>query len=269
MILRPLDQPAPRNHAVTSAWDAVMRTQQMPARRYALIRQPDHARLSGDLARHFAIGGMPPITEEILQGISLHDEGWAPFDSGRERLQASGAQYSAEGVAVGADGKPLSFLEITPGDFLRAWRDSIAAAERVAPIAALIVSGHFCRLGEGGVEAGRYAPAETKQVRQFLREEEVRRERLSRLETRTPAEIEYWTDVLQFCDLLSLYLCCGSEENVRFPQRVASQGATVELRVQDGTMRLSPALMAAERAFTTPAQIFPGGESVDLQWKVR
>jgi len=257
MILRPLDPPKPRNGGVIAAWDAVARTQQSAATRYALIRQPDHARLSGELARHLALPVSPAISDEIVQGISLHDEGWAPFDSGCEKLHATGAQYSGAGVAMNAEGKPLSFQDIKPEDFLRAWRESIAAAEQVAPIAALIVSGHFRRLGKTGVEARRYSSAETELVREFLREEEARRERLCRLERRAPAEIEYWTDMLQFCDLLSLYLCCGAMENVEFPQRVASEGETIRLRRESGTILLCPALMAGETEFTTRAQVFP------------
>lgn len=269
MILRPLEPPISSSGGVVAAWDAVARNQQTPARRYALIRQPEHARLAGELARHVAIDGMPAISEEILQGISLHDEGWAHFDSGREKLQATPAEYSDDNVPVNAEGKPLSFQDIKPGDFLRAWRDSIAAAEAAAAVAGLIVSGHFYRLGQYGIEAKRYSPPEMQLVREFLREEEERRQRLSKQQTRTPAEVEYWTDILQFCDLLSLYLCCGAEDTVEFPQRIAKNGETIHLRAENDTIQLSPALMAHETVFTKRARVFPGGGSVDLRWIVR
>jgi len=139
----------------------------------------------------------------------------------------------------------------------------------VAPIAGLIVSGHFYRLGSSGIDARRYAPADAELVRQFLREEESRRERLVKIEKRSRAEIEYWTDVLQFCDLLSLYFCCGTQESVAFPQRIAEDGVTIELRVEGGVNVLSPSLFLDEMEFTLQAQTFPGSESITLKWTLR
>src|SRR5438128_11128406 len=34
-------------------------------------------------------------------------------------------------------------------------------------------------------------------------------------------------DVLQFCDLLSLYLCCGAPDNVEFPQRFCDRAIRI------------------------------------------
>ena len=65
--------------------------------------------------------------------------------------------------ALSAVGRPLSFLDIKAGDFLRAWRGSIDSAEAVAPIAALIVSGHFCRIGKFGIGLGTYPDQDTQQ----------------------------------------------------------------------------------------------------------
>src|SRR5579864_4321750 len=146
MILCPDQRPAMRSNGFVSVWGAVAATQHANASAYSLVRQPDHARLSGDLARNFSRLGTFPMTDEIVAAISLHDEGWEPYDSGAQELRASGTKYS-HGVALSCEGKPLSFLDIQAGDFLHAWRGSIAAAESVATIAALMVSGHFYRLG--------------------------------------------------------------------------------------------------------------------------
>ena len=268
MILRPEADLQPQHGEAVPAWDEVARTQQIQSDAYLLVRQPDHARLSGDLAQRFALSGMPPVTDEIIRGISLHDEGWAGFDCGKEKLRATPAHYSADGVALNAEGKPLSFQQIQPGDFLRAWRMSIDAAETVAPIAALIVSGHFYRLARSGIAAGRYLQEDEQTIREFIQDEERRRERLTRAEKRTTEEIEYWTDVLQFCDLLSLYLCCGSRQNVEFPQRIAA-GATVTLRVEDVVYVLSPSLFPNQTDFVLQANRFPGLSVVKLTWTLR
>ena len=268
MILYPEDHLEPSSPGFVSAWEAVAKAQRAQAAKYRVIRQPDHARLSGELARHFATPTMPPMAEEIIRGISLHDEGWSEFDSGLHKLRATPARY-ADGIALDEGGKPLSFLDIKAGDFLHAWRGSIAAAEAVAPIAALMVSGHFYRLGKFGLNTGHYPPAEAALVQQFVEEEECRREGLAAIETRPLEEIEYWIDVLQFCDLLSLYLCCGSKDCVEFSQRIGGPRETIRLRVKDGVNVLSPSLFAQEMAFSLEAHTFPGGSSITLRWKLR
>jgi Protein of unknown function (DUF3891) len=269
MILWPENQTAASTSGGISAWDAVSRAQRTWAGKYRLVRQPDHARLSGELARHLSFAGMPPISDEILRGISLHDEGWLQFDCGETRLAATPAQYSPDGVAISADGKPLSFEEIKPGDFLNAWRGSISAAEAMAPIAGLIVSGHFYRLGRFGVASVRYSQTDTAMVREFLKQEEARHERLSKLEQYSAGEIDFWTNLLQFCDLLSLYLCCGSQAHVEFPQRLTRSKETIEFRIQDGIYVSTPSLFTHEMKFSLPARDFPGDGAAQLQWVLR
>ena len=271
MILRPETKSAAANHAFVSAWEAVARAEKTSSAKYHLVRQPDHARVSGKIAQHFAIAGAPPVDDDIVRGISLHDEGWAAFDEGRERLHATPASYSSANIALDREGRPLAFLDIKAGDFLRAWQGSIDSAEAVAPIAALIVSGHFCRLGKFGIGMGAYSKDDAQSVREFLASEEQRQCRLLRLQARTEKEVQYWTDVLQFCDLLSLYLCCGSEESVEFPQRIGPQDETIKLQVQDGVLVLAPSLFTREVELSVEAHLYPadaGVASTTLAWRV-
>jgi Protein of unknown function (DUF3891) len=272
MILRPDVKPVNADDAFVSAWEAVARAEKTRASTYGLVRQPDHAQVSGDIARKLAISGAPAVDNEIVRGISLHDEGWRDFDNGCKRLTATAANYSSAKVAVDEVGRPLSFLDIKAGDFLRAWSGSVDCAEEEAPIAALIVSGHFCRLGKFGISMGAYPEDDAGSVRQFLAFEEQRQRRLMGRQSRTEGEVEYWTDVLQFCDLLSLYLCCGSEEKVEFPQRIGPKGHTIRLQVKDGVFVLTPSPFAKEVEFSVEAHPYPAnaGESpVTIGWRVR
>src|ERR1019366_1228448 len=272
MILRPETKSAAANHAFVSAWEAVARAEKTSSAKYYLVRQPDHARVSGEIVQHISIAGAPPVDDDSVRGISLHDEGWAAFDEGRERLHATPASYSSANIALDREGRPLAFLDIQAGDFLRAWQGSIDSAEAVAPIAALIVSGHFCRLGKFGISLGTYLAQDTEQVREFLASEEQRQCRWLRLQTRGDSEVQYWTDVLQFCDLLSLYLCCGSKESVEFPQRIGPKGETVRLQVQDTAFVLSSALFAKEVELAVEARPYPaetGVQSITIRWRVR
>jgi hypothetical protein len=272
MILRPQAQLDPEADSVVSAWEAVARIEKTRSGKYLLVRQPEHARVSGEIARHLAIAGAPPLDGDIVCGISLHDEGWSDFDDGCQRLSATPAMYSSGNVALNAEGKPLSFLEIKAGDFLRAWRASIDSAEAVAPIAGLIVSGHFHRLGRFGISTGAYSEDDARNVHKFLTSEEQRQCRLLRLQTHSESEVQYWTDVLQFCDLLSLYLCCGAEASVEFPQRILPNGETIRLHSQDGIFVLTPSPFARGLELSVEAHSYPpdpGKSSTTVVWPLR
>ncbi len=272
MVLRP-ERPFERPKDVfVPAWEAIARVQKTLSTMYRLVRQPDHARLSGQIVERLAIAGAPPVDDDIVRGIGLHDEGWADFDSGRKRLNATPARYSATNIALSDEGRPRSFLEIRAEDFLRAWCVSVETAEAAAPIAGLIVSGHFQRIGHFGVGTGTYSKDDSNRVREFIAEEENRYGRLLRQQRRSATEVEYWTDVLQFCDLLSLYLCCGSEESVEFPQRIGPKGQTIRLQVQEGANVLSPSPFTREVEFSLEAQTYPGGineSPTKLNWRIQ
>jgi hypothetical protein len=270
VILRPESQRAQPGKGVIAAWEAVAGAEKAQSASYQLIRQPDHARLSGKIVQHLVIAGAPDVDDDIVRGIGLHDEGWEDFDNGCEPLSSTPATYSAENFALNAEGKPLSFLDIKAGDFLRAWRASIDSAEAVAPIAALIVSGHFTRLGKFGISAGAYSDDDARSVHQFLTSEEKRQSDLLRLQSRSESQVQYWTDVLQFCDLLSLYLCCGSEESVEFPQRIGPADEPIRLRMQDGSCVLSPALFQKEVLVFVEAHPYPAAMGPKtIGWRLR
>jgi hypothetical protein len=134
--------------------------------------------------------------------IAAHDDGWAPFD----------AQ-----VAV-AHGNPLSFLDFGPRDFLCAWGGSIERAEKIAPMGGAIVSEHFRRLAKNRLEWGIDGSEDRRLLLSFLESQHTRQERL--LGSQSREEFEFLTDVLQFCDVLSLYLCCGAAQDAEFPQKL-------------------------------------------------
>jgi len=62
-------------------------------------------------------------------------------------------------------------------------------------------------------------------------------------------------DLLQFCDLLSLYLCCGSNEDVEFPQRLAP--SPIRLRRNGGGFRLEPAVIKSGAGLGVTARRHP------------
>lgn len=268
MILHPETASATTDDYI-SAWQAIEQAQRVKSQTYHLVHQPDHAHLAGELAQHLTIPGAPPLSAEIAQGIWAHDEGWSEFDSGVRKYQATPVTYPSEGVALNPEGKPLSFMEVIPGDALSAWDISIDNAESIAPVAGLVVGGHFRRLAQSGLAGHRYSAEDESLVRSFLEREERRRDRLMKLQTRTEAEISYWTDVLRFCDLLSLYLCSGSAEAVEFPERLGRIEESMRLKPHGGVMEFSPAIFDRETDFVVTAYRYPGNAPANLRLLLR
>ncbi len=201
--------------------------------------------LAGDLAARFDSAAFPALEPDAVRGIGAHDAGWAIF----------AAESGAAPPPLDAAGKPLCFFEIEPADFLRAWTASIDRAEDIAPVAGIIVSRHFCRLGQARLDSRPDPPAITSMLREFLAREGQRQRGLNERASRPQAELNHLTDTLQFCDLLSLYLCCGTRAAVEFPQKLGGRG--VRLQWRDGACALDPSPFSAGISLGVSARRYP------------
>lgn len=219
--------------AVIPAWQAVERRQRALAASYHLISQPNHAALAGALAARFVAPQFPALDPLLVMAIAEHDCGWALFDSEADPAVAP---------PVDERGKPLSFIDIVPADFVRAWTASIDRAEEICPAGGIMVSTHFRRLCRHRLNAAADHAADKAVLEQFDDREARRAARLLPAAKITPAQVAALTDTLQFCDLLSLYLCCGASEEVTFPQMIAGAGAPqgVRGRYEGGALHLQP-----------------------------
>ena len=221
MILYPLSPAPSASSEITPAWTAVAATQQQNASAWWLIAQPDHAALAGELAAQFDTPEFPRLTGEVVRAIALHDAGWAKYDGGGV---AGGGKGNAPQPPRDGNGRPLSFLQAPVPMFVEAWKASILCAEEKAgAIGGLMVSGHFRRLAEHRLNAVEDSPEDAARIRTFLKNETRQEEARLRRQPRSRLEVERLVDLLQFCDLLSLYLCCGSHAGAHFPQSIGSQ----------------------------------------------
>ncbi len=242
MVLHPLNPPAGQTQKdLIPAWIAIERTQKQAATEWWLIAQPDHAALAGDLASRISSPEFPELDPDLLQAIALHDEGWAQFDGG-------------SAPKLNGQGRPLSFLETSVPDFVSAWRGSIERAAQVALMGGIMVSEHFCRIARTRLLSFRDTSGDTRMIRDFLQGEAERQARLSR-GRRSALEISLLVDVLQFCDLLSLYLCCGSHESVEFPQPF--NGQTIRLLREAELCRMEPPLFGQGTSLAVSARRYP------------
>jgi hypothetical protein len=245
MVLHPLPRGGrdQRQSAPIPAWQAVEKCQRQTAEAWWLIAQTDHAALAGDLAARLDFPSIPSLGSEVIRAIALHDAGWAQFDND-ERTAASA-------------GPPLSFLAIPPAQFLIAWTDSINAAASTGSVGEIIVSEHFCRLGRNRLESRSDSREDVRRLEEFLAKEAGRRGQLRAGLPQSADRLEMLTDVLQFCDLVSLYLCSGADEPAEFPQRF--RGSKICVSCEGDAFLFTPPVFGRGTALGVSAYSYPAG----------
>lgn len=264
MVLRPIS-PAPSSlpggPPPTSAWEAVEAKQKQDAEAWWLIAQPDHAALAGDLAALLDPTLIPKLDEPLLRAISLHDSGWAQFDGG-ERGTGRELEVSLREPKTDPRGKPLSFLEMEVEEFLTAWQQSIEQAAHASPAGGAIVSEHFCRLTRTRLQSHSDIAQDRGRLQNFLTSQRDFQAQMGSRHARSAEQITVLTDVLQFCDLLSLYLCCGAEEGVTFPQSFAR--SPISISRKNGIYQLEPSILGNGASLGVTARRFPLLGSVEV-----
>ena len=109
-----------------------------------IVRQPEHARLSGALARAWRRPQAmdDAIWSRFVEAVSRHDDGWA-----REE----------EAPTLDASGQPYDFKSLPTPLHVAVWRRSMELAEAADPYAALLIAQHgrwlSAEFTRGGPEA--------------------------------------------------------------------------------------------------------------------
>jgi len=243
MILRPLQSSASASEKFVSAWEAVQRTQTNKYESCWLITQPSHAALAGELAANISPPEFPLADAQILQAIALHDAGWGIPDA--QALVKSRSVHPHQ---------PQSFIAAGAAQFAEAWKSSIETCQSVSPAGGYIVSRHFWRLAKERGSATVESKQDQRTLESFLKNEEQRQKKLAAKQKLSIQELERLTDLLQICDLLSLYFCCGAPDNVVFPEYFG-----VQLRVlnQIENYRLDPQVLKSGAQFPVAALRYP------------
>jgi len=217
-----------------AAWTAIEERLKQPAAEYWLVTQPSHAALAGDLAAALRDDLFGPIDQTAARSIALHDAGWSMDDAEQiQRLRSRPKQ------------KPSSFLDASSDGFLRAWTGSIETAAKFDPIGGYLVSRHFERLSL------RTDEKDAAKLEAFRKREKERQQKLKKSLHVDDAVLERLVDALQFCDVLSLYLCCGSSRTVRFEK----PGITINRKGDE--YRLDPSPFREGKQFSFSALRHP------------
>jgi hypothetical protein len=245
MILRPGETPTQSGGGYLPAWAVIEHAQRRAGSDCWIITQPDHAKLSGELAAAISAERYPRLEADVVAGIALHDAGWADFDT--------------------PDAPAVSFLDADPRQIGAAWTGSVEAAARASAVAGYLVSRHFARIAQSDLGANK--PEAAPLLAAFVAREEQRQAALLEQQRFTREELEGFTDVLQFCDLLSLYLCCGAGDNIEFPQRFS--GRAVRLHNTPDALVLEPSPFASPQMFWVRGRRAGGAEESVFAFALR
>jgi hypothetical protein len=203
-----------------------------------LIRQTDHAALSGALAEHWGAGAFarPQPRASVLLAAARHDDGWYEW----ERVPKVNP----------ATRRPYNFTEMPPGEHLPFYLRGIDGVVRDDPYAGLLVCLHLSGLyrKRHGLDPGlgmeRLPPEVRPVVEEYLRQLDERQKRLReqlRHDSDVPAEaveeVAVWTNyrLLQVYDLFSLYFCMAP------PREYTLRHVPVNASQPDTELHLRPA----------------------------
>ena len=241
MILRPLQPALPASSEYLPTWKVIERIQRQPYESCWMITQPSHAALAGEFAAKLTGTLVPKLDAAIVRAIALHDAGWGVPDS-----QAIMQSRSAE------RGGPRSFIDCAVSEFVEAWEKSIDVAASTGPAGGYIVSRHFCRIAESS--AAQITTGDRERAARFLGHEAARQKHLAAKQDHSVEELEQLTDALQFCDLLSLYVCSGARDSAEFPEYF---GLKIRLTVEEESYRLEPQVIEPGAEFAVAALRHP------------
>lgn len=187
-----------------------------------LVRQHDHALLSGALAHAWAAGGAEgDLPLALVLAVSLHDLAWLPLDR-EPRLDPS-------------SGLPHDFTSHPAAEKLEAYARGLDRLEAIHPVAGLLGSLHYGAFAASG--SSEADPEADAAVSRFLEGEKARR---GQLEGRGAGElgglgVEDALELLRFFDRLSLLLCLAApgSDPVAVPGWLRPAG---RIRSPDGTV---------------------------------
>lgn len=195
-----------------------------------LIRQIDHAELSGVFARHWGNDRFDPPSphESVCLGAARHDDGWLepderPLFDGRTR-------------------RPLHFPDVDPRQHSRFYRTGVERVIAMDPYAGLLVSMHatgLYRRWRGARLTDELRPI----VEAFIAEQEALQARLARRipgrgQQRSEFErnLAYHYGLLQVWDRLSLFACMtdldAPAEGRLFPVPPSPGGGEVAITIR-------------------------------------
>lgn len=196
-----------------------------------LVTHPDHARLAGAFAEHWGnnLFLSPEPREQVLRGISRHDDGWAARDAQPQiTRQGKPSAFSNELV-----GKYSGFEEIDLVDYLAVRERVVREIGAEDPYAAILISMHTYNLLHERADRSTIIPDQLPLLDQFLEGQKALQDSLRQLIDANPKlKPEHKTEnaildhfrLLQANDYLSLLTCVDYQAPVYLLHELPMRG---------------------------------------------
>ncbi|WP_308409669.1 DUF3891 family protein [Salimicrobium jeotgali] len=222
---------------------------------FVMIRQHDHALISGEMARQWKNDFLltSRIRSEADWAVEVHDRAWIPLDEK--------PLWNKE------KGRPFTFVDYPLEEKLAAYRSGIEKTAEQSPYAGMLTSMHYQSFFENDRD-------DPRTVEFYEEQKEVQEKLLNEMKVEVPAELRHLHfERLQFCDNLSLYICMNepgaSKENEvpwfrdGFPQKfdIAPGGIYPEWK-NEAAVLLTPFPFAEEWTVSVPYR-FVTKEKID------
>ena len=256
MILRPIQPRASATPSIPLAiWTAIERSQKelAGANECWLITQPAHSAVSGDIAAKLSKKAFGKLDAATVRAIALHDAGWSSYDA----EMVSFSRFAGSAPRKGKSGCITSFVAVPAQNTFQAWTDSVEVALKVGALGGHLVSEHFRGIALSHREV---VPDALHWMDKFIAQEDSRQRKIRPTLTQTDDELKSLVEAIRFCDLLSLYLCCGAEDDVQFSQVL--EGKNIVLQRRGNSCTLSPFPFEREEIFQVQALRHPKTKNV-------
>lgn len=200
---------------------------------WLLITQPDHAKLAGEMARHWGNDKFSRATprDEVLFAIAEHDNGWREPDAAPQLNPANGLPYHfaewslANHFANWRRGEQRFLSQNRYASLLISRHGSILFRYLVDTQADPVLAHPFFARETWRSRGLQMSPEEQRQVLSFVEErEEFQRGVHKELAADprfagavNPEQLNCNFRLLQVCDALSLYICSGPPQEKTLP----------------------------------------------------
>jgi hypothetical protein len=212
---------------IRPAQEVVIEVQSNVKPPHAIVLQMAHSQLTGQLAQALRTKLFGKIPADVVEAARQHDFGWIESDADQlEHLEEQ---------------RPKPYSLVPDEVEISSWRNSLRRTEKAAPLISILISRHFCFLSK-----------DNPPHQEFLQQETRRRERIESSFGFSADDLSRWTAAVGFCDLLSLYLGCGSTEDAEFPlshpaDPAAAHAPKVILSWKDGAPAFTPPVLEPNR----------------------
>lgn len=191
-------------------------------RGWILFTQNDHARLAGDIMKHWGnemFSGIEPFGE-VMHAIDNHDLGWIAWDNLPKINESSGY--------------PANFMEMHASEQKEIWSDSFENDYKNHSYSSALIALHFSKLNEKSLmnDPEDKDALELQEKINNLIDSVFDINYTSLMDNNLPADVMTNLKFVQIGDIISLALCHGWKSTELLETPVDYEGNTIDMSIK-------------------------------------